>query len=137
MKSSDGVKPEIDFSPVKKKRYEQYNSELCVFCHKSVSVGSLGRETFQGLCLVKITCKLRLENDPREYVSKDIGQILQSSVNRKTKLRRQCYQRFTNQNKFEILLSNQQSETESVVKGAFKSQDKRLISGKRPTNHFF
>ena len=57
---------------------------------------------------MKIICKLRLENDLHEYVSKDIGQMLQSSIKRKTKLHRQCYQHFTNQNKFDILLSNQQ-----------------------------
>ena len=41
----------------------------------------------------------------------------------------------------ERLLSNQPiecvSETESEGKGAFKLQDKCLISGKHPTNHFF
>ena len=41
MESSDGLEPEIDF-PVKKKRYEEFTSELCVFCHKNESVGSLG-----------------------------------------------------------------------------------------------
>ena len=49
MESSDGVEPEIDFSPVKKRRYEQYSSELCVFSHKSLSVESL----VKGLCRVK------------------------------------------------------------------------------------
>ena len=90
---------------------------------------------------MKLICKLRLENDPLNYGSKDIEQILQSLVKRKTKLHRQCYQHFTNQNKLDRLLSNQPiecvSETESVVKGGFKSQDKRLFSNKRPTNHFF
>ena len=38
-----GVEPEIDFPPVKKRRYEKYSSELCVFCHKSESVDSLER----------------------------------------------------------------------------------------------
>ena len=52
MESSDGVEPEIDFSSVMKKRYEQYSSELCVFSHKSESVNSLGRETVQSLCRV-------------------------------------------------------------------------------------
>ena len=51
--SSDGVEPEIDFSPVTENRYEQYSSELCVFPHKSESVGSLERGTVQGLCRVK------------------------------------------------------------------------------------
>ena len=53
MESSHGVDPEIDFSPVKKRRYEQYNSKLCVFSHKSERVDSLGRGTFKGLCHVK------------------------------------------------------------------------------------
>ena len=44
-------------------------------------------------------CKLRLENDPHDYGSKDIDPILQSSVKRKPKRHRQCYQHFTNQNK--------------------------------------
>ena len=90
---------------------------------------------------MKLICKLRLEKYPHDYGSKDIEQILQSLVKRKTELHRQCYQHFTNQNKLDRLLSNQPkecvSETESVVKGGFKSQDKRLFSGKRPTNHFF
>ena len=45
MESSDGVEPEIDFFPIKKRRYEQYGSELCVFSHKIESVDSLGRGT--------------------------------------------------------------------------------------------
>ena len=53
MESSDGAEPEIDFSSVKKRNYEQYSSELCVFSHKSESVDSLERETVQGLCHVK------------------------------------------------------------------------------------
>ena len=53
MESSDGVEPEIDFSSVKKKRYEQYSSELCVFLHKSESIDILGKGTVQGLCRVK------------------------------------------------------------------------------------
>ena len=44
MESSHGVEPEIDFSPVQKRRYEQYSAELCVFSHKSETVDSLGRE---------------------------------------------------------------------------------------------
>ena len=43
MESSDDVEPEIDFSTVKKRRYEKYSSERCVFCHKSESVDVLGR----------------------------------------------------------------------------------------------
>ena len=66
MESSDGVEPEIDFSSVKKRRYEQYKSELCVFSHKSESVDSLGRGTVQGLCRVNLVCKLRLEKDPQD-----------------------------------------------------------------------
>ena len=46
-----------------------------------------------------------------------------------------------NQNKLDILLSNQPieciSETKSEVKGAFKSQNKSLFSGKHPTDHIF
>ena len=53
MESSHGVEPEINFSPVKKRRYEQYSSELCVFTHKSESVDNLCRGTFKGLCRVK------------------------------------------------------------------------------------
>ena len=53
MESSHGVEPEIDFSPVKKRRYEQYSSKLCVFYHKSENVDSLGRGTFKVLCRVK------------------------------------------------------------------------------------
>ena len=53
MESSDGVEPEIDFSPVKKMMYEQYISEFCVFSHISESVDSLGRGTVKGLCCVK------------------------------------------------------------------------------------
>ena len=89
----------------------------------------------------EIVCKLRLENDPRDYGSNDIEQILQSSVKRKPKWHRQSYQHFTNQNKLDRLLSNQPiesvSETEPEVKGTFKLQDKCLFSGKHPTNHFF
>ena len=70
MESSDGVEPEIDFSPVKKRRYEKYSSELFVFCHKSESVDSFGG-TVQGLCRVKEVCKLRLESDSYDYDSKD------------------------------------------------------------------
>ena len=89
----------------------------------------------------KLVCKLRLENDPRDYGSYDIEQILQSSVKRKPKWHRQCYQPFTNWNKHVRLLSNQPIEcvleTESEVKRAFKLQHKCLFSGKHPTNHFF
>ena len=53
MESSDGVEPVIDFSPVKKMRYEHYSSELCVFSHISGSVDSLGRATVKDLCRVK------------------------------------------------------------------------------------
>ena len=53
MESSDGVEPETDFSPVKQKRYEQYNTGLCVSSHKSESVDSLGRGAVQGLGRVK------------------------------------------------------------------------------------
>ena len=96
---------------------------------------------FQRFMSCEIVCKLRLENDPRAYVSNNIEQILQSSVKRKPIWHRQCYQHFTNQNKLDRLLSNQQiecvSETESEVKGAFKLQDKCLYSKKHPTYHFF
>ena len=89
----------------------------------------------------EIVCKLRLENDPRDYGSNIIEQILKSSVKRKPKWHRQCYQHFTNQNKLDRLLSNQPiewvSETESEVKGTFKLQDKCFYSGKHPTYHFF
>ena len=74
--------------------------------------------------------KLRLENDPRDYGSNNIEQILQSSIKKNTKWHRQCYQHFTNQNKLDRLLPNQPiecvSETESEVKGAFKLQEKCL-----------
>ena len=53
MELSHGVEPEIYFSPVKKRIYEQYSSELCVFSHKSESVDSLGRGTVKDLCRVK------------------------------------------------------------------------------------
>ena len=53
MESSNGVEPEIEFSSVKKRRYEQYSSELCVFFRKSERVDSLGRGTVQDLCRVK------------------------------------------------------------------------------------
>ena len=53
MESSEGVVPEIDASPVKKKRYEQYSSKFCVFSHKSESVDSLERGAEHGLCRVK------------------------------------------------------------------------------------
>ena len=53
MESSDGVELEIDFSSGKKRRCEQYGSELCVFSHKSESVVSLGKGTVQGLSRVK------------------------------------------------------------------------------------
>ena len=53
MESSHGVEPEITFSPVKKRRYEQYSYELCVFTYKSESVDNLGRGTFKGLFRVK------------------------------------------------------------------------------------
>ena len=53
MQSPHGVEPEIDISPVKKKRYEQYSSELCLFSHKSESVDSLERGTVKGFCRVK------------------------------------------------------------------------------------
>ena len=90
--------------------------------------------------LCEKVCKLRLENDPRDYGSNNLEQILQSSVKGKPKWHRQCYQHFTNHNKLDILLSNQPiecvSETESEVKGAFKLQDKYLYSGKHPTYHF-
>ena len=49
IESSGDVEPEIDIYPVKKGRYEQYSSELCVFSNKNKSVDSLGTETVQGL----------------------------------------------------------------------------------------
>ena len=52
---------------------------------KSKRVNSLWRGTVQGLCHVKEVCKLRLENDPHVYGSKDTKQILKSSVKRKSK----------------------------------------------------
>ena len=68
----------------------------------------------------EIVCKLRLENDPRHYDSNDIEQILQSSVKRKPKWQRQCYQHFTNQNKLDRILSNKPIEcvleTESAIR---------------------
>ena len=141
MESSHGVEPEIIFSPVKKRRYEQYSSELCVFTHKSESVDNLGEGNFQRFMTCKIVCKLRLENDPGDYGSNNIVLILQSSVKRKPKWHKQCHQHFTNQNKLDNLLSNQPikcvSETESEVKGAFKLQDKCFYSGKHPTYHLF
>ena len=45
---------------------------------------SLGGD-FQGLCHAKEVCKLRFENGPHSYCSKDIEQILQPSVKRKPK----------------------------------------------------
>ena len=65
----------------------------------------------------EIVYKLRLENDPRNYGSNDIDQKFLSSVKRKPKWHRQCYQLFTNQNKLNRLLSNKPiecvSETET------------------------
>ena len=55
----------------------------------------------------ELVCRLRLENNPRDYGSNGIEQLLQSSVKRKPKWHRQCYQHFTNQNKLDRLLSNQ------------------------------
>ena len=52
---------------------------------KSKRVNSLSRGTVQGLCHVKEVCKLRFENDPHVYGSKDTKQILKSSVKRKSK----------------------------------------------------
>ena len=49
MDSSDGVEPEIEFSHVKKRSYEQYSSELCVFSHISESEDSLWRATVKCL----------------------------------------------------------------------------------------
>ena len=73
MGSSDSVEPEINFfSAVKKRMYEQYSSELCVFCHKSESVDSIGRESAHDLHRVKEICELRLENGSHEYGSKEI-----------------------------------------------------------------
>ena len=89
----------------------------------------------------ELVCRLRLENNPRDYGSNGIEQLLQSSVKRKPKWHRQCYQHFTNQNKLDRLLSNKLIEcvsgTESEVKGSLKLQDKCLFSGKHPTNNFF
>ena len=89
----------------------------------------------------EISLQAEVRNDPHDYGTKDIEQMLQSSVKRKHKWHRQCYQHFTNQNKLDSLLSNQPiecvSETESEVTGVFKSQGKCLFSGKHPTNHFF
>ena len=89
----------------------------------------------------ELVCRLRLENNTRDYGSNGIEQLLQSSVKRKPKWHRQCYQHFTNQNKLDRSLSNQLIEcvsgTESEVKGSFKLQDKCLFSGNHPTNHFF
>ena len=51
MESSDGVESDIDFSSVKKRRYEHYSFELCVFSHKSESVDSLGRGTSKVYCV--------------------------------------------------------------------------------------
>ena len=133
MESSDGLEPETDFSPVKKKRHEKFTSELCVFCHKNESLGSLGSGTVQGLIRVKEVCKLRLENDPHDNGSKDIERILESSVKRKPKWHRQCYQQFTNKSKLDRLLSHEpldgDSDTESEVKEDFGWHDKCLFSG--------
>ena len=112
---------------------------MCVLCHESVD--TLGRGTVQGLFCVKEVCKLILENEPHDYGSRDIAQILQSSVKRKPKWHRQCYQHLTNQIKLERLLLYQPleyvSEKESQVKRAFKCQDKCLFSGKHLSNHLF
>ena len=110
MESSDDLEPEIDFSPVTKRRCDKYSSELCVFCHKSENVDSPGRETVQSLFSVKNVCKLRLENDPHNFGSDDIEQIWQSYVQRKPKWQRHCYQHFTKQSKQDRLLPNQPSE---------------------------
>ena len=75
-----------------------------MFCHKSESVDSCRRGTVHGLFRVKEVCKLRLENDPHDYGSKNVEQILQSSVKRKPKWHRQCCQHFT---KLDRLLSKQ------------------------------
>ena len=74
MESSDGVEPEIDFSPVKNRRYEQYSSELCVLSHKSESIDNLGRANCQRFMACEIVCKLRLENEPHNYGSNNLEQ---------------------------------------------------------------
>ena len=56
----------------------------------------------------EIVCKLRLENDTRDYGSNNIEQILETSVKRKHKWHR--HQHFTNQNELDRLLSNQPIE---------------------------
>ena len=93
-----------------------------MFSHKSERVDSLGRGNCQRFMSCEIVCKLKLENFPGDYGSSDIEQILQSSVKRKSKWHRQCYQHFTNQNKLDRLLSNLPiecvSETES--EGSFQ-----------------
>ena len=98
-----------------------------MFCHKNESVGSLGSGTVQGLIRVKEVCKLRLENDPHDYGSKDIERILEPSVKRKPKWHRQCYQQLTNKSKLDRLLSHEplegDSDTESEVKGDFGWHD--------------
>ena len=84
------------------------NSIVLYFvCSLTKNKDSLGRGTVQGLCRVKYVCKLRLENYPHEHGSKDIEQIVQSSVKRKPEWHRQCYQHFTNQNKLDRFLFNQ------------------------------
>ena len=45
-----------------------------MFSHKNESVDSHGRGTVKGFCRVKEVCKLRLENDPNDYGSKEIEQ---------------------------------------------------------------
>ena len=50
-----------------------------MLCHKNESVDSLGKGTVHGLFRLKDICKLRLENDPHDYSSKDVEHILQEA----------------------------------------------------------
>ena len=80
-------------------------------------------------------CKLRLEIDPMYYYgSKDIEQILYSSVKRKPKWHRQCYQHFTNLNKLVNCLYNiglktllQQGISEPIFYGDLVYKFKRIV----------
>lgn len=105
MDSSDGLEPELDFSPVQKKPCFDFNAKIFIFCQKVESNDTLTLGTPVGICRDQEVCKIRLENGVDDYLCKQIRQIVNAEVDVEPKWHRQCYQDFTNQNKLDRLLS--------------------------------
>ena len=103
MDSSDGLEPELDFSPTKTRA--SLKVDKCTFCQKDEINDPLILGTSAGIDRVLEVCKLRLSHNSHDHLSKQI-QVSVTRTGIAHKWHRQCYQEFTNKNKLDRLLSS-------------------------------